>query len=267
MSNLKIYKYGSSELRTIEKDGGLWWVLKDVCDVLGLSNPTMIASRLDEDEKDIFKTKPDLGMDIPNRGMTIINESGLYNVILRSDKPEAKKFKRWVTHEVLPTIRRHGAYMTDKALEEALTSPDFLIKLATQLKDERDKRIAVEAKSQAQEQIIKELKPKADYTDRILKNSGLVTITQIAKDYGMSGQGMNALLNRLCIQYKTSSGQWLLYAKYQDKGYTHSRTIDIVRSDGRSDIVMETKWTQKGRLFLYEKLKTAGLLPMIEREA
>lgn len=267
MSNLKIYKYGSSELRTIEKDGGLWWVLKDVCDVLGLSNPTMIASRLDEDEKDIFKTKPDLGMDIPNRGMTIINESGLYNVILRSDKPQAKNFKRWVTHEVLPSIRRHGAYMTEKTLEEAILNPDYLLKLAQTLKDETDKRKALESKTKVQEQIIMELKPRADYTDRILHNKGLVTITQIAKDYGMSGQRMNALLNRLCIQYKSSSGQWLLYAKYQNKGYTHSRTIDIVRSDGRSDIVMETKWTQKGRLFLYEKLKTAGLLPMIEREA
>lgn len=260
MSNLKIYKYGSSELRTIEKDGGLWWVLKDVCDVLGLSNPTMIASRLDEDERAKF--------DLGRQGETnIINESGLYNVILRSDKPQAKNFKRWVTHEVLPSIRRHGAYMTEKTLEEAILNPDYLLKLAQKLKDETDKRKALEGKNKAQEQIIMELKPRADYTDRILHNKGLVTITQIAKDYGMSGQAMNALLNNLCIQYKSASGQWLLYAKYQDKGYTHSKTIDIVRSGGRSNIVMETKWTQKGRLFLYEKLKTAGLLPMIEREA
>lgn len=259
MSELQIFNYNGKEIRTVEKNGDLWWVLKDVCEVLELSNPTMIAGRLDEDERAKF--------DLGRQGDTnIINESGLYNVILRSDKPEAKKFKRWVTHEVLPTIRKHGAYMTDKALEEALTSPDFLIKLATQLKDERDKRIAVEAKSQAQEQIIKELKPKADYTDRILKNSGLVTITQIAKDYGMSGQGMNALLNRLCVQYKTASGQWLLYSKYQAKGYTHSKTIDILRTDGTTDIKMETKWTQKGRLFLYEKLKKHGYLPMIEKE-
>lgn len=267
MNDLQIFNYNGKEIRTVEKNGDLWWVLKDVCEVLELSNPTMIAGRLDEDEKDIFKTKSDLALDIPNRGVSIINESGLYNVILRSDKPEAKKFKRWVTHEVLPSIRRHGAYMTEKTLEEAILNPDYLLKLAQTLKDETDKRKALEGKTKAQGQIIMELKPRADYTDRILRNKGLVTITQIAKDYGMSGQRMNALLNRLCIQYKSSSGQWLLYAKYQDKGYTHSRTIDIVRSDGRSDIVMETKWTQKGRLFLYEKLKTAGLLPMIEREA
>ena len=266
MNDLQIFNYNGKEIRTVEKNGDLWWVLKDVCEVLELSNPTMIAGRLDEDEKDIFKTKSDLALDIPNRGVSIINESGLYNVILRSDKPEAKKFKRWVTHEVLPTIRRHGAYMTDKALEEALTSPDFLIKLATQLKDERDKRIAVEAKSQAQEQIIAELKPKADYTDRILQNKGLVTITQIAKDYGMSGYKMNKILYGLGVQYKSGGGQWLLYAKHQAKGYTHSKTIDILRTDGTTDIKMETKWTQKGRLFLYEKLKKHGYLPMIEKE-
>ena len=259
MNKLQTFKYNEQEIRTVEKNGDVWWVLKDVCDTLGLSNPTMIASRLDEDERAKF--------DLGRQGETnIINESGLYNVILRSDKPEAKKFKHWVTHEVLPSIRKHGAYMTDKTLEEALTSPDFLIKLATQLKDERDKRKAIEAKSNAQEQIIAELKPKADYTDRILQNKGLVTITQIAKDYGMSGQGMNALLNRMCIQYKTASGQWLLYSKYQARGYTHSKTIDFIRSDGSRDVKMETKWTQKGRLFLYEKLKDHGYLPMIERE-
>lgn len=156
--------------------------------------------------------------------------------------------------------------MTDKALEEALTSPDFLIKLATQLKDERTKRKAIEAKSHAQEQIIAELKPKADYTDRILQNKGLVTITQIAKDYGMSGYKMNRLLNGLGVQYKSGGGQWLLYAKHQAKGYTHSQTVDIVRSNGLLDVKMETKWTQKGRLFLYNTLKKSGYLPVIEQE-
>ena len=110
-----------------------------------------------------------------------------------------------------------------------------------------------------------ELKKKADYTDLILKNKGLVTITQIAKDYGMSPQEMNKKLHELKIQYK-QSGQWLLYAQYHDKGYTHSETIPITRSDGRPDISMTTKWTQKGRLFLYDLLKEHEILPMIERE-
>src|SRR5699024_5797541 len=115
------------------------------------------------------------------------------------------------------------------------------------------------------EQQNKELKPKADYTDTILKNKGLVTIGQIAKDYGMSAQKMNKLLHELGIQYKQSR-QWLLYSDYHDKGYTHSDTFDIKLSDGRSDVRMQTKWTQKGRLFLYDLLKEHEVLPTIERK-
>ncbi|WP_332869829.1 phage antirepressor KilAC domain-containing protein [Clostridioides difficile] len=115
------------------------------------------------------------------------------------------------------------------------------------------------------DQVIKELKPKADYTDMILKNKGLVTITQIAKDYGMSGKEMNKILHERGIQYK-QSGQWLLYKQHQGKGYTHSETIDITRSDGMTDVKMTTKWTQKGRLFLYDLLKVNNILPDIEKE-
>lgn len=115
------------------------------------------------------------------------------------------------------------------------------------------------------EQIIHELKPKADYTDVILKNKSTVTITQIAKDYGMSGQKMNKILADLKVQYKLGT-QWLLYSKYQSEGYTHSQTINITRADGRPDVTMETKWTQKGRLFLYNFLKEKEILPVIERE-
>lgn len=114
-------------------------------------------------------------------------------------------------------------------------------------------------------QLIGELKPKADYTDIILKNKSLMTITQIAKDYGMSGQAMNKLLHDLKVQYKQSD-QWLLYSTYHDKGYTHSETIDFVRKDGTPDVKLNTKWTQKGRLFLYELLKEHDVLPIIERD-
>lgn len=114
-------------------------------------------------------------------------------------------------------------------------------------------------------QIIGELKPKADYTDRILNSKSLVTITQIAKDYGMSGAAMNAKLHEMGVIYKLG-GQWLLYSKYQAKGYTHSETVDITHSDGRADVKMNTKWTQKGRLFLYQHLKKHGILPTIEQD-
>ena len=129
---------------------------------------------------------------------------------------------------------------------------------AQKLLAEKDSTIA------KQSQLIGELKPAADYTDRILQNKGLVAITQIAKDYGMSGTMMNRKLHELGIIYKLG-GQWLLYSAYQAKGYTHSETVDITRSDGRSDVAMNTKWTQKGRLFIYNTLKKHGILPVIEQ--
>lgn len=136
MNNLQVFNYNGNEVRTIQKDGEPWWVLKDVCEVLGLSSPHKVFDRLDEDEKGRNQ--------IPTPGgeqeMTVINESGLYNVILRSDKPEAKPFRKWVTSEVLPSIRKHGAYMTPETLEQAILNPDMMIKLCTALKDEQDKK-------------------------------------------------------------------------------------------------------------------------------
>ena len=251
MNELQIFNYENNEIRTVQKDGATWWVLKDVCTVLGLSNPTIVSDRLDSDEV----TKFNLG------GLSgesnIVNESGLYNVIIRSDKPEAKAFKRWVTHDVLPAIRQTGAYMTPETIEQVLLDPDTIISLATQLK-------ALQAQNVKQTQLIGELKPKADYTDRILRSKSLLTVTQIAKDYGMSGNAMNKLLHRMGVQYKVAN-QWVLYAKHQAKGYTHSETIDIVRTDGREDVSMNTKWSQKGRLFLYNLLKSEGILPLVEQ--
>lgn len=117
-----------------------------------------------------------------------------------------------------------------------------------------------------QQQIITELQPKANYVDMILQSKSLVTITQIAKDYGMSGRKLNKILKELKIQYKVG-GQWVLYSKYQNGGYVHSRTIDITRTDSRADVTMQTEWTQKGRLFLYEELKKHGYVPVIEQAA
>ena len=148
-------------------------------------------------------------------------------------------------------------------MEERWNSPEQVMARALKMADNAIRSLTT--KSKQQEQIINELKPKADYVDTILQNKGLVTITQIAKDYGMSGREMNAKLHDLKIQYK-QSGQWLLYSNYQTFGYTHSETIDIIRSDGRPDVTMETKWTQKGRLFLYDLLKDNGIVPVIERK-
>ncbi|PJO43892.1 phage antirepressor KilAC domain-containing protein [Lysinibacillus xylanilyticus] len=132
------------------------------------------------------------------------------------------------------------------------------------LLEKEGEREQLELANKQKDQIIGEMKPKADYTDRILNSKGLMTITQIAKDYGMSGQAMNNKLHELGVQYN-QGGQWLLYSKYHDKGFTHSQTIDITRSNGSPDTKLNTKWTQKGRLFLYNLLKSKGIVPVIER--
>lgn len=147
-------------------------------------------------------------------------------------------------------------------VEKMWNSPEMIMKRALEISNRKVEELKLITSQQSQ--LIGELKPKADYTDTILKNPGLVTITQIAKDYGMSGKQMNNILHDLHIQYK-QSGQWLLYSEHHGKGYTHSETVDIKRSNGREDIKMNTKWTQKGRLFIYELLKKNEILPLIER--
>ena len=147
-------------------------------------------------------------------------------------------------------------------LEQEWNTPEMVMSRALKMADTTIHRLKTTVA--IKEQQIAELKPRADYTDSILQNKGLVTITQIAKDYGMTGTALNKLLHELKVQYKQSK-QWLLYQCFQDKGYTHSETINITRTDGRPDIKMETKWTQKGRLFLYGLLKRNEILPVIER--
>ena len=161
------------------------------------------------------------------------------------------------------------------AMEKKLSKPQLTLMeqmaqglLAAQqlLSEEKEARLKAEQKTIEQEKTIEVLKPKADYTDMILKNNSLVTITQIAKDYGMSGKAMNRKLHEMKIIYNLN-GQWLLYSKYQSEGYVHSETIPIKHKNGYEDAKMNTKWTQKGRLFLYERLKAQGIIPVIERMA
>ena len=194
----------------------------------------------------------------------LIPESLVYKLAFKASNEVAEKFQDWLAIEVIPTIRKHGAYATPQTIDQILNDPDFGIQLLTTLKQEREEKEALLIQSQAKDQVIKDLKPKADYTEMILKNKGLVTVNQIAKDYGMSAREMNKLLHNLKVQYKQGN-QWLLYRKYDSSGYVHSETIQITRSDGRPDIAMNTKWTQKGRLFIYNLLKGEGILPVIER--
>lgn len=245
-------EFGS--VRTATVNGEVMFVGKDVADILEYTN-TAKAIRDHVDDED--KLTERIVLSGQNREVIFINESGLYSLILSSKMPNAKKFKHWVTAEVLPAIRKHGMY----AIDEILENPDLAITALTQLKEERERRKQLECLALVQRQQIAELQPKASYYDLILQNKNTVPITQIAKDYGFSGRKFNELLHELGVQYKFRK-TWLLYQNYAECGYTQSRTYSI--DENRS--VMHTYWTQKGRLFLYDLLKNEGILPKIEQE-
>lgn len=256
MNELQNFNFEGNEVRTVLINDEPYFVGKDIADVLGyLNTRDALSKHVDEEDKNSVAIH-DGKKGNPNQ--VVINESGMYSLVLSSKLPNAKKFKRWVTNEVLPSIRKHGAYLTDEKIEEALLNPDTIISLATQLKNEREGRLIAE-------QQVKEFQPKVSYYDKVLSNDALMTISLIAKDYGMSGAGMNKLLHELGVQYR-QGGTWLLYAKYQRTGWTHSETKMVPRKDGTEKAVLNTKWTQKGRLGLYALLKDNGYLPLIEME-
>ena len=191
-----------------------------------------------------------------------IPESVFYLLGMKAQNETAVKFQNWLALEVIPSIRKTGSYNVNQPQYKL---PATYKEALLQLVEAEEEKERLQLANKQQEQIIGELKPKADYTDVILKSKSLVTTTQIAKDYGMSGRDFNKKLHELKVQYKQNE-QWLLYSKYHDKGYTHSETIAITRSNGIKDTKMNTKWTQKGRLFLYDLLKENDILPMIEME-
>lgn len=259
MSELQIFQnaeFGS--VRTATIDGEPYFVGKDVATILGYSNPRdAISKHVDDEDKGVAKCDTLGG----RQEILFINESGLYSLILRSQLPAAKRFKRWVTSEVLPAIRRHGMYAT----EELIANPDLAIAAFQALKAEREKRQSLEEAVAVQAQQIAELKPKATYYDVVLKCKDAVNISVIAKDYGWSAQRMNEYLHKKGVQYKQSD-IWLLYQKHAGCGYTKTNTHVYEDSCGREHTKVHTKWTQKGRLFIYEMLKEDGIYPQIEME-
>lgn len=261
MNNIQVFNNPEfGDIRTVEIDGEPWFVGKDVADNLGYQNGSRDINRhVDEEDRQNYQN----GTFESNRGLTIINESGLYSLILSSKLPSARRFKHWVTSEVLPAIRKHGIYATEDVTDKILNNPEFGIELLTKYKEERDKRRFLSEQVLTQQKLIAELQPKADYVNQILKSTSSVKTTQIAKDYGMSARAFNKLLYELGIQYRVGD-QWVLYAKYQACGYVRSVTYEYRHRDRRLDVKMCTEWTQKGRLFLYETLKKEGYLPLME---
>ena len=216
--------------------------------------------------------------------VNFVNEDGLYDVILDSRKPEAKAFRKWVTSEVLPSIRKTGQYSAQvpQTFGEALMlAAKQQVALEEKEKkiaalNEEQERLLIENTKQGEtineqgEQIIKltsdisQMKPKVDYCDIILQSISTVLITQIAQDYGMSAVAFNKKLAELHIQHKVNN-QWILYAPYVSMGYVQSKPVNIPLPDGTTKIRLNTEWTQKGRLFLYEKLKSHNIVPLIEK--
>ncbi len=253
MSESKLLLFNNEEfgeIRTLLIDGDPWFVGKDIAVALGYSKPTdAIRKHVEAEDRGISK------METPSftQDMVVINESGLYSLILTSKLPTAKKFKRWVTSEVIPSIRKYGAYMTADTLYKTMSDPRELAKLLNALADEKDKNKKLTADNAL-------LSVKAKYYDKILASPDAIPVTFIAKDYGMSASAFNRMLYHYEIQYPLRKS-WCLYQGYAEKGYTQTKTYSY--SENR--VCVHTCWTQKGRLFLYEFLKSNGILPLCER--
>ena len=264
MNELQIFKnaeFGS--IRTTTINGEPYFVGRDIAEILGYSNTKdAISTHVDEEDRTVIQRSENTTLEIPNRGLTVINESGLYSLILSSKMPNAKKFKHWVTSEVLPAIRKHGVF----AVDEVLANPDVLINALMELKKEREEKSALQQIVAIQNQQIIEMKPKASYYDVVLNCKDLVAISVIAKYYGWTANHMNQYLHEKGIQFKQGKKIWLLYKEYAEMGLTSTKTHTYSGSDGSAHSKPHTYWTQKGRLFIYDLLKKDGILPIMEHE-
>ena len=261
MNEMQIFQnaeFGS--VRTADLNGVPYFVGKDVAGILGYSNTRKaLLDHVDEEDKtDGVTIRDSIGRE---QAPVLINESGLYSIILSSKMPNARRFKRWVTSEILPTIRKHGVYATD----ELIANPDLAIAAFTALKEEREKNRLLEQTTAVQKQQIAEMKPKASYYDVVLNCKDLISTSTVAKDYGKSAIWMNRYLHEKGVQFKQGE-IWLLYQKYAEKGYTNTKTHSYSANDGTIHTKPHTYWTQKGRLFVYELLKADGILPTMEQE-
>ena len=252
MTDLQIFNNDSfGQVRIIPVDGELMFVAKDVCDCLEITKHRDAISRLDPDERGSVK------LDTPGgkQDIAAINEYGLYSLVLSSRKPEAKEFKRWITHDVIPAIRKTGSY--------SMVIPQTLPEALRAYADEVESHNATKAIVAQQEQQIAEFKPVKDYVDKILSSKSCLAITQIAADYGLSAQELNKILHEAGLQRKVGD-QWILYKQHMAKGFTKSETFTFCRSDGRLDSKITTKWTQKGRLEIHSILTKLNIHAVCE---
>lgn len=207
MNNMQIFKYENNDVRTVEMNGEPWFVLKDVCGVLGLSTPARVAERLDGDEVSQTHFTDSIGR---KQETTVINESGLYSVILRSDKPAAKPFRKWVTSEVLPSIRKNGGYI---AGQEQLSPEELMAKalmVANKTLAERDARIS---ELTVQNTI---MQPKAEYFDELISRNTLTNFRETAKELGISEKAFIRFLIDKKYIFRNQRGKLMPYANRSD---------------------------------------------------
>lgn len=262
MNDIQIFNNPSfGEVRVVEVDGEPYMVGKDVATILGYKEPAKaIREHIDEEDKGVSV------LDTPGgkQQLVVINESGLYSLVLSSKLPQAKQFKRWVTSEVLPSIRRTGTYFAvPKTFKEALM-------LAAQQQEEiekQQKQIGEQADQIIQlSSAVASMEKKATYMDMVFACKSTVKTKVIAQDYGMSAIAFNKLLHQHGIQYRCGD-QWVLYAKYLAEGYVKDVPFHYTHSNGTDGMHSNMQWTQKGRAFLYDFLKEKGILPLIEKDA
>lgn len=254
MNEIKVFnneRFG--EVRTVNISGEPWFVGKDIAEILGYANPNeAIQYHIDDDDKLNSKNLSSFEMNLGQRGGWLINESGLYSLIISSKLPAAKEFKKWVTSEILPSIRKHGAYMTDTTLERVLTDPDFLIQLATELKKEKEANKALESKIQAD-------KPKVVFADSVAASNTCILIGELAKM--LKGNGYNVGQNRMFAWLRARG--YLISRKGTDYNMPTQKSMElglfqiketsIVHSDGHVSISKTPKVTGKGQQYLINK--------------
>ena len=267
MNELQIFKNNDfGEIRTIlDENNNVWFCLKDVCDVLGIGNTSDVKNRIDSQCIDTIEVLVNAGFGERLTKMNFINEDGLYDCILDSNKPNARKIRKWVTSDILPSIRKTGMYMTDNVFDLMMNNPEKIGEMLIEYGKTRKENEKLILENKEKDKQITELKPAKEYVDRILSTEDTMTITQIAADYGLSGLRLNQILHQERF-IRNVGGQWLLYTEHMNKGYTRSETIIIKRKDGTEKVVPATKWTQKGRLKIHQILTKLGILANVDKE-
>lgn len=272
MEELQLFNFEGNKVRTIKIKDEIYFVGKDVAKILGYARlQKAVNDHVDpEDKTELIvnisqssqnRTKPEMTL--------LITESGVYSLIFNSKMPNAKRFKHWVTSEVLPAIRKHGAYMTDEKAFNVIHNKNGLADLLQQAADQlKQKDIRIEEVETENKNLtiqLEESNKKASYLDVILGTPDALAVTQIAADYGYGAVEFNKVLHRVGIQHLVN-GQWILYKVYMGKGYVTTKAFTFKDHKGNDRSKPSTYWTQKGRKLIYDVLKENDILPLIERD-